>query len=426
MIAHLVRSIRSADIERIHIVHSDSTAEALRQCIGGPDIRWVIQPQPLGTAHAALQALPHLDPGSIVIVLYGDNPFVRPETIAALIAAAERSGLAILTAQLQDASGFGRILRDAGGRVNAIVEHKDANEEQLKIREANIGPIAGPAARMARWLPQIDNRNKQEEFYLTDVVGIALSDGVTIETCAAMDRIEAQGVNSRTDQAALERTFQQDNAMRLMDAGVSLCDPSRFDLRGSCVAGKDCFIDINVVLEGEVVLGDNVRIGSNCVIRDSVIRSNASIEPNCVIDGAEIGAGAVVGPFARVRPGSHIGKRSKIGNFVEVNRSRIGRGSKANHLAYIGDSTVGDEANIGAGVVTCNYDGSSKHPTVIGDRAFVGSNSSLVAPIEIGRDAIVAAGSTLSNSVEDGHMAVERAKARTFRADRVRKSKKTN
>ncbi len=423
MLAHILLSVRKAGINRMHIVHGESACEALKAVAPDSDINWVLQKSPLGTAHAVIQALPHVENDSVAVVLYSDNPFVSSETMVNLGKAAEHGRLALLTGHLDDPTGFGRVLRTGEGQVAGVVEHKDATGQQLNISEVNIGPIAARSESLKDWLLQIGSANSQSEYYLTDVVQIALDSGAKVETCAPSSPIEVSGVNSRTEQVALERMHQRENAERLMESGVFIADPNRFDLRGSCSAGKDCSIDVNVVLEGDVVLHDAVLIGPNCIIRDSLLRSNVTVEANCVVEGAVIHQGATIGPFARIRPGSTVGEQSRIGNFVEINRSSLGNRTKASHLSYIGDSAVGDEVNVGAGVITCNYDGEKKHRTVIGDRSFIGSNAALVAPIEIGKDAVVGAGSTLTRSVENGQMAVERSKMRAFPVDRLRKNR---
>ena len=419
MLSHLLNCVRDSGIDRTHIVHANA-AEQLKQQIKDTDIVWTLQSEPLGTAHAVQQALPKVDPESIVIVLYADNPMVRPDTVSKLIKVAQHDKLALLTINLDNPDGFGRIIRNDDGKIINIIEHKDASPDQLKVKEVNVGPIAVSAKLLTEWIEKIDNNNSQGEYYLTDIVGIALNEGISVESCSTTSEIETTGVNSRLDQARLERMYQFETAQDLMAEGVRVIDPNRFDLRGSCSAGKDCVIDINVILEGRVELADSVRIGPQCVIRNSIIQSNVIIEANCVIDEAVIKAGATIGPFARIRPGSVIGENCKVGNFVEVNRSELGKNSKASHLTYIGDSEIGEDVNIGAGVVTCNYDGKSKHKTIIGDRAFIGSNSSLVAPLEVGKDSIIGAGSTITKSVKDGYLAVERAPTREFDGQEVR------
>ena len=419
MLHYVLECAQHVGFDKTHVVYGSCYPE-LQSKFPHDSIHWVEQSEPLGTGHALMQAMPHVDEDSIVCVLYGDNPFVQPDTIARLLEPANRGQLSLLTFFPDDPTGYGRILRDDRNRLVDVVEEKDATEEQRTIREVNAGNLTSPAKFLRRWLKQLKNNNAQKEYYLTDVIRMAVQDGVPVTTCHPSRVMEAVGANNRMEQAELERAFQLNNAKKLMEKGVEIVDPARFDLRGNCEAGKDCRIDVNVVLEGEVILHDNVEIGANCVIRDSQFKDNVKILPNCVIEDAVVEAGGVLGPFSRIRPGTKIGEDCKVGNFVEVNRSSLGNRTKANHLAYIGDADIGDEVNVGAGSITCNYDGKNKHKTRIGDRVFVGSNASLVAPIEVGDDAMVGAGSTVSEDIDQEQLVVERGRIVKTRASRVR------
>ena len=408
MLQHLLSRVQSIGPDRIHVVYGSSGTQILEE-FEHQDVNWVLQAESLGTGHAVQQAIPNVDHESVVCVLYGDNPFVSSDTILSLIKLAANDQLALLTAELDNPAGYGRIKRNANGKLERIVEDKDASEGEARIREINAGPLAAPASLLAGWIDRLDNNNQQKEYYLTDIVDFAVSDGVGVSTASPSDINEISGVNSRIEQAQLERMFQMKNAKELMQSGVEISDPARFDLRGECVAGRDCRIDINVILDGKVELGNNVNIEANAVVKDTILGDDVTVLPNCVIEGAQIESGCTIGPFARIRPGTVIGKECRIGNFVEVKNSNIGSGSKVNHLAYVGDADVGEDVNIGAGVITCNYDGKRKHRTVIGDNVFIGSNAALVAPLEIEARAVVGAGSTITKNVKSGQLAVERS-----------------
>ena len=414
MIQSIVNTVRQAGFDRIHIVYGEG-GDAIAQYIPDEDINWVLQSAPLGTGHAVLQAAPHLDPDSTVCVLYGDIPLIESQTTKQLVELANSHTLALLTVALDNPTGYGRIKRDSNDRLIRIVEEKDATVKEREITEVNAGPIAAQSQSLTRWLNLLDNNNSQNEYYLTDIISHAVAEGVVVASCQATSAHETAGVNSRMEQAHLERELQLKNAQQLMLAGVQIADPARFDLRGECRAGSDCRIDVNVILEGEVTLADGVQIGANNVVRDSHLGAGVEIRPNCTIEGAKIGAGCTIGPFARIRPGTVIGNNSRVGNYVEVKASVIGDETKINHLAYIGDAKIGHHVNIGAGVITCNYDGKNKHATVIGDHVFVGSNSSLVAPLEIADHARIGAGSTITKNVNSGDLVVERAKVRTIK-----------
>lgn len=373
------------------------------------NVIWIEQAQQLGTGHAIAQALPAIDPTSVVLVLYGDVPLIQPETLQPLVAEARRGRLAVLTVELVDPTGYGRIVRDEKGRVLRIVEHKEATAEERILREINTGILAVSAEKLQGWVAELDNDNSQGEYYLTDVIALAVRDGVPVEAFAATESAEVQGINDRLQLAELERYYQARLADALLANGVTLLDPARIDVRGTLVTGKDVVIDVNVVFEGTVRLGDRVRIGPFCLIRDANIGNDVEILSHCRIDNGEVGAGAHIGPFARFRPGARLAAGAHVGNFVEIKNSTVGPGSKVNHLAYIGDAEIGANVNVGAGTITCNYDGANKHKTVIDDGAFIGSNSSLVAPVRVGKGATVGAGSAVSGEVPDGGLCLTRA-----------------
>jgi bifunctional UDP-N-acetylglucosamine pyrophosphorylase/glucosamine-1-phosphate N-acetyltransferase len=378
-------------------------------------VRWVHQAEQHGTGHAVRLALAGVDPGSLVLVLYGDVPLITAATLRALCGLAGPARLALLTAELDEPGHYGRILRDAQGKVVRIVEYRDAGPAEAAIREINTGFLAAPAARLNDWLARLTRANAQGEYYLTDIIGMAAAEGVAVATHRPARVWEILGVNSREELAHLERIHQKQNAEQLMREGVTLRDPARFDLRGALKCGRDVVIDVNVVIEGAVELGDNVTVGPNNVLRDARIGAGTVIQPNCVIEEAVVGRDCRVGPFARLRPGAEIGDGAHIGNFVEVKKSVVGPGTKVNHLAYVGDTTIGKDANIGAGTITCNYDGAHKHRTVIGDRAFIGSNTALVAPVTVGEDATIGAGSVIAKDAPAGELTLTRAEQRTVK-----------
>lgn len=373
------------------------------------DVVWVEQAQQLGTGHAMAQALPAIDPASVVLVLYGDVPLIRAETLQPLVDDAREGRLALLTVELSDPSGYGRIVRDQRGRVLRIVEHKEASPTERNLREINTGILAVSAEKLRGWVSELDNDNSQGEYYLTDIIELAVHDGVPVEAFTVAEPAEVQGINDRQQLSELERFYQARQTEKLLASGVTLLDPARVDIRGVVSTGKDVVIDVNVVFEGDVRLGDRVRIGPFCLLRDAIIGDDVEILSHCWIDNAEVGNGSHIGPFARLRPESRLAPGVHIGNFVETKKSTIGPGSKVNHLTYIGDAEIGASVNIGAGTITCNYDGANKHKTLIGDGAFIGSNSSLVAPVEIGQGATVGAGSAVSGAVPDHSLSLTRA-----------------
>jgi len=387
--------------------------DQVRAAVTGERLQWAEQAEQLGTGHAVAQALPHLNE-DVVLVLYGDVPLIRPDTLRDFVARVTDRTLALMTLELDDPAGYGRIVRDEQGQVTRIVEQKDASDEQKRIREINTGILACSRRFLNDSLPKLSNRNAQGEYYLTDLIAMAVDAGMEVVTEQPAHAWEVDGVNDRVQLARLERVYQRVRAEALMRDGVTLLDPARLDIRGQVTTGTDVTIDVNVVLEGRVTLGEGVRIGPNCVIRDASIGAGTVVEANSVIDGAEVGEECNVGPFARLRPGTELAARARVGNFVETKKSRIGEGSKINHLTYIGDSRIGKGVNVGAGTITCNYDGVNKFQTVFKDGAFIGSNSSLVAPVTIGENATVGAGSVVTKDVPDNGLTVARAKQRNI------------
>jgi len=412
LLEHVIRSATALEAHAVYVVYGHG-AEDVRAAHAHLDVQWVLQAEQLGTGHAVMQALPKISDADLLLVLYGDVPLVRPVTLKQLTDAAGKGELAVLTAKVPDPKGYGRILRDNAGRVTRIVEEKDASPAQRWMDEVNTGLMACSADRMRRWLKNVGNQNAQKEYYLTDIIAMAVEDGVKVQGVLAEDHNETRGINDKQQLAAAEKALRKRTAIGLMLAGLTLRDPRRFDLRGEISFGRDCVIDVNCIIEGKVKLGDRVKVGANTVIRDCELGDDAEVQPNCMLDGARIGARVRIGPYARIRPETELADEVHIGNFVEVKKSRIGKNSKANHLSYIGDAQVGERVNIGAGVITCNYDGTEKHSTMIGDDAFVGSDSTLVAPVTVGAGAYVAAGSTINRDAPAGELTIARAKQQT-------------
>ena len=407
LLAHVLETARKLAPDRICIVYGHG-GDAVRQRFPEPDLRWALQDPPLGTGHALAQALPQLSSDGVTLVLFGADPLARPETLEAVVRHAREGALSLLTIELEDPTGYGRIVRDAKGAVKAIVEHKDATAKERAIREINTGVMAAPTQHFARWLKAVDNRNASGEYYLTDVIALARKEKVPIETSRAANVIETLGVNTMRELADLERRYQRAQADALLDAGVTLADPDRIDVRGTLTCGADVTIDVGCVFEGTVRLGDGVAVGAHCVLKDVTIDAGAQVFPFCHFEGATIGPNARVGPYSRLRPGADLASDVHVGNFVEIKASSIGRGSKANHLAYIGDTAMGAGVNFGAGSITANYDGANKHRTVIDDDASIGSNCVLVAPIRIGRGATIGGGSTVSREAPADTLTVAR------------------
>lgn len=412
MLGHVIHSARQLNPQRIHVVIGHG-AELVREQFVADDLNFVLQDKQLGTGHAVAQALPVLTAEN-VLILYGDVPLIEVETLERLLKKVAPNQLGLLTVTLADATGYGRIVRDSDNRVLAIVEHKDASDAQRLITEGNTGILAVPGKRLADWLGRLSNNNVQGEYYLTDVIAMAVDDGLVVATEQPLDAMEVQGANDRKQLAELERHYQLREGHRLMAQGVTLRDPMRFDVRGHVTAGRDVLIDINVILEGDVVIEDNVSIGPNCVIKNSTLRKGSVVKANSHIDGAILGEDSDVGPFARLRPGSVLQANAHVGNFVELKNANLGVGAKVGHLTYLGDATIGARTNIGAGTITCNYDGVNKHKTVIGEDVFIGSNNSLVAPVDIFSGATTAAGSTITQNVSTAQLAVGRARQRNI------------
>ena len=416
---HVINTAKELSPDAIHLVvghGSEMVIEAVKSHYADEEIKFnfVLQEQQLGTGHAVQQALPLLNNDSKTLVLYGDVPLIAKETLKSLVNKVVAQTMGLLTVEFADPTGYGRIVRDDSGKVSAIVEQKDASEEQLKIAEGNSGVMAFNTAHLAEWLPGLSNNNAQNEYYLTDLIEVANTNSITVETVIAEVEHEVYGVNNRRQQAELERIYQAEIAGSLLDQGVTLLDPSRFDCRGTVSVGTDCVIDVNCVFEGDVQLGNGVEIGPNCIIINSSIGDNCKICANSIIEDSSLESSCNIGPFARLRPKSDLRKGAKVGNFVETKKAVIGEGSKVNHLSYVGDAKVGEGVNIGAGTITCNYDGVNKSLTEIEDGVFVGSNTALVAPVKVGKDATIGAGSVVSTNVEEKQLAVARAKQRNI------------
>ncbi len=412
MLGHVIHSARQLSPQRIHVVIGHG-ADVVRERLAADDLNFVMQDKQLGTGHAVAQALPELTADN-VLILYGDVPLIEVETLRRLLKQVNAEQLGLLTVNLDDPTGYGRIVRDEQNRVCAIVEHKDATDAQKAITEGNTGILAVPGKRLAEWLGRLSNNNAQGEYYLTDVIAMAVGDGLVVATEQPHDAMEVQGANDRKQLAELERHYQLREARRLMALGVTLRDPARFDVRGEVTVGRDVLIDINVILEGRVIIEDNVEIGPNCVIKDSTLRKGVVIKANSHIDGAIMGEGSDAGPFARLRPGSVLEAKAHVGNFVELKNAHLGEGVKAGHLTYLGDTVIGARTNIGAGTITVNYDGANKHQTLIGEDVFIGSNNSLIAPVSIGDGSNTAAGSTITQDVDKSQLAVARARQRNI------------
>ncbi|QSX30077.1 bifunctional UDP-N-acetylglucosamine diphosphorylase/glucosamine-1-phosphate N-acetyltransferase GlmU [Shewanella cyperi] len=410
MVQHVIDTARELNADKINLVYGYG-GELLRTKLGEQPLNFVLQAEQLGTGHAVAQAIPHIDDNDTVLVLYGDVPLTRKETLEALLSARQPDGVAVLTVHLDNPTGYGRMVRE-DGKVVGIVEQKDASPEQLKITEINSGIMAVPGKKLKSWLGRLENNNAQGEFYLTDIIAMAHADGVAIDTAHPANPIETEGANNRVQLAALERAYQARRAEELMLAGANLRDPARIDIRGDVSVGMDVMIDVNVIFEGKVKLGNNVTIGAGAILIDCDIADNAEIKPYSIIEGAKLGDAASAGPFARLRPGAELHKDAHIGNFVEMKKAVLGEGSKAGHLAYLGDAEIGKGVNIGAGTITCNYDGANKHLTVIEDDVFVGSDTQLVAPVVIRKGATLGAGSTITREVGENELVITRVKQR--------------
>lgn len=413
MLGRVITTARQLTPDVLVVVYGHGGERVRETFAGDSDLRWAEQAQQLGTGHALKMAMPHLPADGQVLVLYGDVPLIQAETLRRLATAAG-SGVGLLVDTLDDPTGYGRIVRDAHGRVSGIVEQKDASAAQLAIREINTGILVLPAARLAGWLNELGNDNVQGEYYLTDVIALAVRDDVAVTTLAVPASWQAAGVNAKRQLAELERIFQREQANALLDQGVTLLDPSRFDLRGELQCGRDVSIDVGCVFEGRVMLGDGVHIGAHCVLRNVSLAAGCEVQPFSHLDGASVGESARIGPYARLRPGAELAGHVHVGNFVEIKKSRVGEGSKVNHLTYIGDSDIGSGVNVGAGTVTCNYDGVNKFRTVVEDNAFIGSGTMLVAPVRIEQGATIGAGSVITRTAPTGALTLARAKQMTL------------
>jgi len=422
LLQHVLDCALSLQPQQVCVVYGHG-GEAVPQAMAQYNARFLIQEPQLGTGHAVQQALPYLENDSRTLVLYGDVPLIQHSTLHQMLQAGE--GLVLLTVNLDDPTGYGRIVRNAESDVQSIVEQKDASPEQLKIEEVNTGIMLVPTAKLREWLGRLGNNNAQGEYYLTDIVAMAVQQGVPVHTVQPAQRWEVEGINNKMQLATLERVWQQNVARRLMLQGVTLADPARLDVRGDLTCGRDVEIDVGCIFEGKVTLGDSVQVGPYSIIRNAAIAPGTQIAAYSHIDASEVGANCRIGPYARLRPGTRIADDAHVGNFVEIKNSEIGQGSKANHLSYIGDSSVGCRVNIGAGTITCNYDGANKFRTVIGDDAFIGSDTQLVAPVTVGKGATIGAGSTITRDTPEGELTLSRSKQISIRGwQRPKKVKK--
>ncbi len=409
MLGHVLDTARVLEARRIVVVYGHG-GEVVREALDAPDLAWARQDPPQGTGHAVQQAMPLVEDGDIALILYGDVPLIGVPTLQRLMAAASDRQLALLTVDMNDPTGYGRIIRNDAGKVTCIVEEKDASPEQRQVREVNTGILAAPVERLRGWLANLKNDNAQGEYYLTDIIAMAVADGLDVVTTQPDAFEETLGVNNKTQLAELERIHQRNIARGLTDAGVTVIDPARIDVRGTLTCGRDVEIDVNCIFEGKVELADGVRVGANCVIRNATIGAGTKIAPFSHIEDTTMGAACAIGPYARTRPGTVLGEDVHLGNFVEVKNSVIANHSKANHLAYVGDADIGQRVNVGAGTITCNYDGANKFRTIIEDDVFIGSDTQLVAPVRVGKGATLGAGTTLSKDAPAGELTVSRAK----------------
>jgi bifunctional UDP-N-acetylglucosamine pyrophosphorylase / glucosamine-1-phosphate N-acetyltransferase len=416
MLERVVRTAQKLNPDQIFVVHGTGPSTKVREFMDYLPVTWVTQDKQLGTGHAVQQVLEHCNKGDRLLVLYGDVPLISEGILTDLLSTTPMQGLGLIVTQLKDPSGFGRIVRNELGNILEIVEHRDADSEQLKITEVNTGIMAASIEHLNNWLPKLENNNLQKEYYLTDVVAQAVSEGVSVGGVLSADHLELLGVNDKWQQAQLERYYHEKVAHSLAMQGVSIRDYKRVDFRREQLKiSSDVVLDVNVVLQGKVKIGQGSVIGPNTILKDVEIGEGVIIEANAVIEGAQIDSGAMIGPFARLRPGTHVKQGAKVGNFVEVKNSEIGTGSKVNHLSYIGDCTIGSKANIGAGTITCNYDGKHKHRTTIEDNAFIGSNTALVAPVTIGDGATIGAGSVVTQDAPAGQLTLSRAKQQSVK-----------
>ena len=410
MVKHVIDTAHQLGAENIHLIYGHG-GDLMRTHLANEQVNWVLQTEQLGTAHAVQQAAPFFKDNENIVVLYGDAPLITKETLEKLIDAKPENGIALLTVNLDNPTGYGRIIRE-NGNVVAIVEQKDANADQLNIKEVNTGVMVSDGASFKKWLARVGNNNSQGEYYLTDLIALANQDNCQVVAVQATDVMEVEGANNRLQLAALERYFQNKQAYKLLLEGVMIYDPARFDLRGTLEHGKDVEIDVNVIIEGSVKLGDRVKIGAGCVLKNVVIGNDVEIKPYSVLEDSVVGEKAAIGPFSRLRPGAELAAETHVGNFVEIKKSTVGKGSKVNHLTYVGDSEIGSNCNIGAGVITCNYDGANKFKTIIGDDVFVGSDTQLVAPVKVANGATIGAGTTITRDVGENELVITRVPQR--------------
>lgn len=412
MVQHIIDTVNTLGADNIHLIYGHG-GEQLKSALSHNSLNWCLQAEQLGTGHAVQQAADHISDDEDVLILVGDAPLIKASTLQQLLDVKQTADLALLTVHLDDPTGMGRIIRE-GDQVKAIVEHKDASDAQRQIKEINTGMMIMGGANLKRWLSALKSDNAQGEYYLTDVIEMAANEGKVIKAAHPTNAVEVEGINNRLQLAMIECAYQHEKATELLLDGLYILDPHRFDLRGELTFGEDCQIDVNAIIKGKVVLGDNVKIGPNCVLTDCEIGSGTVVEANSVIEQAVVHQNCTIGPFGRLRPGAVMMDNSKVGNFVEMKKTTLGKGSKANHFTYLGDTVVGEGVNIGAGTITCNYDGVNKFTTQIGDGAFIGSNSSLVAPVTVGANATVGAGSVLTKDVADNELAIARGKQRNI------------
>lgn len=408
MVQHVINTALKLGADNVHLVYGFG-GDLLKQRLNQQSVNWVLQAEQLGTGHAVQQAVPYLKDEEKVLILYADSPLISQETLGRLIEAQPEGGIGLLTVILADPTGYGRIIRE-NNEVVRIVEQKDATEQQREVNEINTGILVADGKDLKRWLSQLNNNNAQGEFYLTDIIAMAHGEGRRINAVHPARQSEVDGVNNRLQLANLERTYQMEQAEKLLLAGVMILDPSRFDLRGELKYGRDVTIDVNVILEGQVTLGNNVKIGAGCVLKNCVIGDNCEISPYTVMEDAVLAEACTVGPFARLRPGAELGVEAHVGNFVEVKKARLGKGTKAGHLSYLGDAEIGDNVNIGAGTITCNYDGANKFKTIIGDDVFVGSDTQLVAPVSVAKGATIGAGTTVTRDIGENELVISRVR----------------
>lgn len=408
MVQHVIDTALRLGADDVHLIYGHG-GDLLKQKLGKQPVNWVLQAELLGTGHAVQQAIPHFKDDENVLILYADGPLISKETLERLINAQPKDGIGLLTVILDNPGGYGRIIRE-GGEVVDIVEQKDATEQQRQINEINTGIMVANGKDLKHWLSKLTNNNVQNEFYLTDIISIAHNEGRKIEAIHPFRKTEVEGVNNRLQLATLERIYQSEQAERLLLEGVMIMDPARFDLRGELTHGRDVIIDVNVIIEGNVVLGNNVKVGTGCILKNCTIGDNCELSPYTVIEDTILGVACTVGPFARLRPGSELGDEAHVGNFVEIKKAHLGRGSKAGHLSYLGDADIGDNVNIGAGTITCNYDGANKFKTIIGDDVFVGSDTQLVAPVTVAKGATIGAGTTVTRDIGEDELVISRVR----------------